>query len=265
MLEMLEKPSLEQIKNYYDSDPLLSRKIRDFVDGNARIERAWETLESWAPAKPGRILEIACAIGGVCWRLSQRWPNAEVIGMDISDKSLEIAQTLFDSGRPSFLSGPFPRVKPPGKFDLIILMDVYEHIDPDDRRGVHEGLGEKRSEKGRIILSFPTPRHLKWLKENHDKEIQPIDEHITIETISTLAKETATEVLFYREVGIWHEGDYAHAVLGRQTDWVPVPPTHPSRRTTLIKSLFGKGRSGYSTKAERRRLVHSRLGKDAYP
>ena len=255
--------SVEHIKRYYDAH--VFRKLGDFVDGNARVECAWKTVEDWAPAKPARIAEIGCGIGAVCWRLSQRWPEAVVVGMDISEKSLEVARSLFGSGQISFCEGTLEPGKLPGQFDLIILMDVYEHIDRSERRVVHEVLKEMRSPRGRIMLSVPTPRHLQWLQANHPEEIQPIDEHISIETISTFAKETATEVLFYKEVGIWHEGDYAHAVLGKQIDWLPVSQNPPSKRTGFLNSLFGKGHARSFSKAERLRLVQSRLGKEAYP
>lgn len=255
--------SVEDIKSYYDSH--VFRKLGDFVDGNARVECAWETVESWAPAKPARIVEIGCGIGAVCWRLGQRWPEAEVLGMDISDKSLEIARKLFGSRQVSFRAGTLDHGNPPGKFDLIILMDVYEHIDRGERGLVHAVLKDLRSLRGRIMLSVPTPRHLKWLQANHPDEIQPIDEHISIETISILAQETATEVLFYQEVGIWHEGDYAHAVLGKQTDWRPVSQSPQSREKGLLSFLLGKSRRADHSRAERLRLVQSRLGKEAYP
>jgi len=197
--------------------------------------------------------------------LSQRWPEAEIIGMDISEKSLEIAQRLFGSRQISFSAGTLEPGKLPGQFDLIILMDVYEHIDRSERELVHAVLKDLRTPRGRIMISVPTPRHLKWLQANHPNEIQPIDEHISIETISTLAKETATEVVFYQEVGIWHEGDYAHAVLGKQTDWLPVSQNPQSRKKGLLNFLFGKSHRADLSRAERLRLVQSRLGKEAYP
>jgi trans-aconitate methyltransferase len=257
------KTSVEHIKSYYDSH--VFRKLGDFVDGNARVECALETVESWAPAKPARIAEIGCGIGAVCWRLSQRWPEAEIIGMDISEKSLEIARRIFGSRQISFCAGALEPGKLSGQFDLIVLMDVYEHIDRSERELVHAVLKDLRSPRGRIMLSVPTPRHLQWLQANHPDEIQPIDEHISIETISTLAKETATEVVFYQEVGIWHEGDYAHAVLGKQTDWRPVSRNPRSRKTGLLHFLSGESRRAGHSRAERLRLVQSRLGKEAYP
>src|SRR5439155_10736100 len=102
------------------------------------------------------------------------------------------------------------------KFDLIVLMDVYEHIAVVDRLGLHQALKDLCNDHGRIVLSFPTPGYLAWLRQHQPDQIQPVDENISIETIAALASDTNTEVLLYQEVNVWHEGDYAHAVLGRR-------------------------------------------------
>ena len=55
-------PLLDHVKNYYDER--IDEKIRDFTDFNPRIEAAVQALAEWAPAKPKRVLEIGCGIGG---------------------------------------------------------------------------------------------------------------------------------------------------------------------------------------------------------
>ena len=84
---------LEKAKTYYDGQ--IARKLRDFVEGNERVELAWQTIEQWAPPDPRRILEIGCGIGDISWRMTRRWPECEVVGLEISRKSLEIAEKLF--------------------------------------------------------------------------------------------------------------------------------------------------------------------------
>lgn len=91
------------IKEYYDGQA--TNKLRNFGEGNRRVDRAWKTLISWGPKDPKRILEIGCDIGTVCWRLGKLWPEAEVVGLDISDQSLEIAEKLFGAPKISFCRG----------------------------------------------------------------------------------------------------------------------------------------------------------------
>ncbi len=96
--------SLEQVKIYYDSH--IAGKLEGFVEGNERVERAWLTIDQRAPANPKQILEIGCGIGDICWRMTRRWPGAEVVGLDVSPNSLEMARKLFGSSRLSFCEGP---------------------------------------------------------------------------------------------------------------------------------------------------------------
>jgi hypothetical protein len=139
-----------------------------------------------------------------------------------------------------------------------VLVDVYEHIAISDRPALHEVIKTLRSPNGRIVLAFPTPRHLAWLKRHKPDEIQPVDEDVTVDTMSQLARDTGTDVLAYREIGVWHEGDYAHAVLGTWAGWEhqPRPTRGPRRRPP---SPLVPGRAG------RLARVVERLGAEAYP
>lgn len=216
--------SSQHVQAYYDEHT--EQKLRDHTHGNARVELAWRTVEEWAPPSPSRILEIGCGVGSVCHRMSQRWRDAEITGLDISRKSIETARRLFKSPRLKFIHGKVAKGMVTGMFELILLMDVYEHIEPDDRQGLHELLQAALSPDGRIILTFPTPRHLAWLQEHHPDQIQPVDEDIGINQIMTMAENTRTALLLYQEVDVWHAGDYAHAVLRKCADW-NVTTEHP--------------------------------------
>lgn len=201
------------IKEYYDST--IIRRFNDFVYGNKRVETAWSTLLHWAPENPKRILEIGCSIGATCWKLSNKWPYSEVVGIDISKKSIEIANKLFCSPQISFLEGKFSSNIIDTKFNFIILIDVYEHVPIIERNDFHNSLKSIQDLNSRIFLSFPTPRNLDWLRKERPSEIQPVDEKVFIEDILTLANDTDNDLILYKEVNVWHEGDYAHAVLGK--------------------------------------------------
>lgn len=255
-----------EIQSYYDSQIL--GKLRGFVEGNDRVECAWGTIEEWAGSGPKRILEVGCGIGDISWRMSRRWAGSEVVGLDVSPRSLQIARSLFASERLSFCEGPLVSGRLAGQFDLIVLMDVYEHIPVEDRADLHKALKELQRENARIVLAFPTPRHLAWLKIHQPDRIQPVDEDITVQTMVTLAEETGTEVLCYKEVGVWHEGDYAHAVLGRQIGWrdVEKPVESPLGIADRLKTLFRPSHDALvPPKPERLARVLERLGHDSYP
>jgi trans-aconitate methyltransferase len=256
---------LEEVKSYYATQ--VKRKLRDFVEGNDRVERAWQTLEQWAPPNPQRILEVGCGIGAICWRMSRRWPQAQIVGLDVSPESIELAKKLFSSPKLSFVEGILAKGVLPDKFDLIVLMDVYEHIAVQDRPGVHQMLKDILNDEGRIVLSFPTPRHQAWLRQHEPEEIQPIDEDIALGPISSFAFDSDCEILLYQEVGIWHEGDYAHAVLGKGRGWTAVKKGESRHRNILmrISELFSKKTAPLlPSRSVRLQLVRERLGSSAY-
>jgi SAM-dependent methyltransferase len=250
------KPT-DEVKRYYDEH--IDGKIKGFIDGNDRIERAWATVERWAPSSPSSVLEIGCGIGDICWRMARRWERARVVGIDISPASIQAATRLFGSSRVSFHEGKLTRKTLDGPFDLILLMDVYEHLAIGERQSVHAAIADLLSSRSRIILSVPTPRHLAWLRANEPREIQPVDEDIGIDTLSVLARSTGTEILLYEEVGVWHEGDYAHAVLGRPGDWAPVRIPDEGLRVRLVKWAAARWESRAWDRSKRLAWVKSRL------
>jgi 2-polyprenyl-3-methyl-5-hydroxy-6-metoxy-1,4-benzoquinol methylase len=247
----------EQVRNYYDER--VSAKLRDFVEGNDRVEYAWRTIVGWAPEEPKNVLEIGCGTGAIAWRMSRLWPQSRVVGADISSHSLEVAEKLFASANLCFRQWPFPEYTPAEKFDLIVLMDVYEHVAERDRSTLHEKLRQLRIPGGRIVLSFPTPRHLRYLREHHPEQIQPVDEDVDLNTIFKLANDLGTNVIFYQDVGVWHEADYAHAVLGSWGGWVNAQGSNGKLGVTkTVRALV-------PTRPERLRRMHERLGPEYYP
>jgi cyclopropane fatty-acyl-phospholipid synthase-like methyltransferase len=271
--------SSENIEKFYDQAVI--GKLRGFVEGNARVEKAWQTIKKWSPESPQRILEVGCGIGDICWRMSRYWKSSQVMGVDISPKSVEIAQKLFGHSQLSFskIEGTLTKDQLSGTFDLIVLMDVYEHVSPELRNLLHEALRELRSDEGKIILTVPTPRFQNYLRCNKPENLQPIDEDISIATVQELAEGTDTEIFLYKEVGAWHQGDYTHIVLGKRPNWarnkkyrVKSQSNHQNlslksqiKDKVLTKLGLKKETFLVPPRPERLALVHEKLGFEAYP
>ncbi len=179
------------------------------------------------------------------------------------------SQTIVRVPRVSFVEGTLEIGTLSGKFDLIVLMDVYEHVSVADRRGLHQVLRELRTESGRIVLSCPTPRCQAWLRQDHPDQIQPVDEDISIETISALARDTKTDVLLFQEINVWHQGDYSHAVLGTHDGWVAATSTPPAIMGIkhMIKKvlLLDNVERLVPPRPHRLALLYQKLGHQSYP
>ena len=237
-------PTINTVQTYYNER--VEEKLRDFTHPNPRIEAAIATLGEWAPANPKRILEIGCGIGATSWRMARAWPQAQVTGADISPTSIEVANTCFKRPNLSYRAGLIKEGVLEGKFDLILMMDVYEHIALEDRASIHVLIKSLLSEESRLVLTFPTPTLQNYIRYRTPLDLQPIDEDVAVPDVVRLAEKTGTKLLYYREVGVWHYGDYAHLVLGKYQTMADVAlreykPGGIAGLKQLIKRLLRRG------------------------
>ncbi len=170
-------PTMQELRAFYDSQT--HRKLRDFVEGNERVEVGWKTLKEWLPIPCRSVLEIGCGVGAICWRLARRLPHAQVLGLDVSPRSVVVAKRLFTRPNLTFKEQLLLPGSVSEKYDCVLLMDVYEHIEPAARGTLHAAIREVLSETGRVVLTFPAPRKLSWQRVHEPEEIQPVDEEIT--------------------------------------------------------------------------------------
>ncbi len=207
------EPARVSAERYYDDR--VAEKLRDFTEALPRIEAAIETLAEWAPTAPRRVLEIGCGVGATSWRMARAWPSADVTGTDFSRGSIEVAKACFRRPNLDYRAGRLAELGLTGAFDLILMMDVYEHIAPSERPALQAELSRLLSPESRLLLMVPTPAHQAWLREHDPAGLQPVDEDIHPADILRLGEAVGARLLHYREVGIWRYGDYFHAVLGR--------------------------------------------------
>lgn len=247
----------EEVKHFYSEQVPL--RIKMFINGNKRVERAWDTVLHFAPLKPQNILDVGCSIGSISHRMSCTWPDAQITGLDITPVYIATAKKLFGSPHLNFVEGLLQNTSFETKFDLILLLDVYEHIEISQRPAINRKLAELLADGGKIILTVPTPRHLDWLKENMPDEIQPVDEHVSLLDLEKLAKDTGTQLELYTEVDVWRVGDYAHAVLKKDRMMVDVVNRTSKKETGSFFHKFTEKRA----REQRRKYVRERLGNDA--
>ena len=212
--------SLETVRAYYDER--VEGKLRDFTHPNPRIEAAIQTLAEWAPPEPKRILEIGCGVGATSWRMARAWPQAEVIGADVSPESIDVATTCFRLPNLSYRAGLIEEGVLEGKFDLILMMDVYEHIALEDRASIHAAVKSLLSSESRMVITVPTPVLQEHDRRHNASALQPVDEFVTVGDVVRIANDTDSKLLYYREIGVWQYGDYLHTVLGRYRELVRV-------------------------------------------
>jgi len=107
---------------------------------------------------PRRILDAGCSGGWYCFYLADRYPSAQVFGIDIDDLSLRnaevIRQRLSEGGtRISFQKDDLVTFQTNTPFDLICCIDVLEHIVEDEV--VLSNLRKALDSRGLLLLHVP--------------------------------------------------------------------------------------------------------------
>ena len=119
-------------------------------------------LEMVNPA-PKRVLDLGCFCGGSGRWLKQRFPDCEVIGIEMLGKAAAIAAQVYDR----VISGTFEQIDfeaeglIAGSFDAIIAADVLEHI--YNPWQALQRLKPLLAAGGAIYVSLPNVRNLNVL------------------------------------------------------------------------------------------------------
>jgi len=137
---------------------------------------------------PQKILDIGCGTGETIKFLKNYLPKAEIYGLDSSLVAIKFARSrkLNNIKKGSATKLPFKD----NSFDLVLLLDVLEHI-KDDQKALKEA---KRVLKpsGSIIVTAPA---LPFIYSDHDKNQNHFRRYTKKELIS-LAQNTKLNLVF---------------------------------------------------------------------
>jgi 2-polyprenyl-3-methyl-5-hydroxy-6-metoxy-1,4-benzoquinol methylase len=116
---------------------------RRMVDGFATA------LQRCLPTTAARVLEVGCGEGRQLTAIGSRFPEADLIGLDLPDVELMEAWDGIESSmvQASALTLPFAD----NRFDLVMAIEVLEHL-PDPEQAMRE---IARVASGAVVLSVP--------------------------------------------------------------------------------------------------------------
>ena len=109
-------------------------------------------------ANTGRVLEIGCGEGGNLLPFADM--GIDVVGIDISKGKIDAAARFFaeDGRNGAFICSDFLAMdltEHIGRYDVIILHDVIEHIASESKAGFMSRLGSLLKRDGIIMAAFP--------------------------------------------------------------------------------------------------------------
>ena len=136
---MTSVPTGNVVHKEATKNPIERRMVDGFANALARC----------LPASATRVLEVGCGEGRQLTAIGSRFPDADLIGLDLPDVELEEAWDGVESSmvQASALTLPFAD----RSFDLVMAIEVLEHL-PDPAQAMRE---IARVASGTVVLSVP--------------------------------------------------------------------------------------------------------------
>ena len=96
------------------------------------IEGRVMDLKSQLSSAPRRILDFGCGVGTTCGYLGRVFPEAQIVGADLSEAAIAHAREQYGSDRVHFTN--LCNLTGSGPFDLCYVNGVFHHVLPDERQ-----------------------------------------------------------------------------------------------------------------------------------
>jgi cyclopropane fatty-acyl-phospholipid synthase-like methyltransferase len=123
-----------------------------------------------------KVLEIGCGVGTFTSLLHPQLTNGSLLSVDISPESIKEAQKRLGPSKNLSLLVADPVTEPiPGRYDLIILPDVLEHIPADRHAALFQRLKELLLSDGTILIHSPDAFYSEWLRRTQPELLQIVD------------------------------------------------------------------------------------------
>jgi SAM-dependent methyltransferase len=125
-----------------------------------------------------RVLDAGSGFGQYTWFLYRLDPSWQIDAVDVKEEQIADCSAFFATfdkeGRVHFSTGDLTKLEAEDRYDLILCVDVMEHIEEDERVFVNFRRALKPG--GRLLVSTPSDQGGSDVHE-HDEE-SFIDEHV---------------------------------------------------------------------------------------
>ena len=201
----------DAVSKYYDNyaEKQLSKVSND------RHRKIREYAVRFGLKESDHVLEIGCGIGAVTALLSEIIRQGHITAIDISPKSIEIAEErLKHFTNIEFLVGDVIEMNIGGRFDFIILPDVIEHIPLTEHPSLFRKLRTLIKDTGAILINIPNPYYLEWCRMHRKDLLQLIDQPIYTNELAQNIYRHGLYIYYLETYSIWVlNNDYQVIVL----------------------------------------------------
>ncbi len=135
-----------------------------------------------------QVLEIGCGIGTLTTLLAKANPAGNVLAVDISPKSIELARrNLASRKHVRFLVSDMSNFKVNERFDMAVLPDVIEHIPVEQHPALFATIAAHLTADGRVLINVPNAQLLEYLHKHSPQTLQVIDQPIHLDQLLQVA------------------------------------------------------------------------------
>lgn len=192
-------PVKDKLGNLVKKSPFL-RKIFYFFLGVIFLREKYvkrKISKLFSKKKQLKILDAGSGFGQYSYFMAKKFPDAEILAVDVKTDYLEDCRTFFEScsiKNVRFEFADLTKIKFENKFDLILSVDVMEHIEDD--LGVFKNFFKALKKEGIIIIN--TPSNLGGSDTKTESDESFIGEHVrngySEEEICNKLKQTGFEI-----------------------------------------------------------------------
>ncbi|HEX2921114.1 MAG TPA: class I SAM-dependent methyltransferase [Bacteroidales bacterium] len=178
---MQYEPIKKSLGRFISGSLLMRKALYAFLD--LLLLRTWhvnKVLKSIAKEFRGKahVLDAGSGLGQYTWRMGRKNPGWEINGIDIDLDHIEDCKRFFSqtrlSGRVGFETGDLTLTDENEKYDIILSVDVMEHIKDDIL--VFSNFNKALKKNGYLVISTPSDKGGSDVNEEHGKSF--IDEHV---------------------------------------------------------------------------------------
>jgi SAM-dependent methyltransferase len=156
-------PIKKSLGTFFNKSIILRKLFYTLLD--LLLLRTWHVKNSLKRVKrrmPAKafVLDAGSGFGQYTWLMSSRYRNWSIKGVDIKQEQIDDCTSFFArtgrSERVKFETADLTTLRTPDTFNLILSVDVMEHIEDDDT--VFRNMYDSLSNGGILIISTPSDK-----------------------------------------------------------------------------------------------------------
>ena len=137
-----------------------------------------DVAEKNAPEDVSKIVDGGCGTGGLTAILAERYPEAEVLGVDLNGAMLDIAEKIVDKDNVEFRQMDIMDLETSA--DIFTFFGTTPHLEEDQLRELFSKIYSMLSEDGVLVLDFKSPNVKKhedghcsiWSRETENYKVK---------------------------------------------------------------------------------------------